>query len=135
MENMQEKDNKMGFVQKLIEDTNNGDWDFYWKYNEGSDTYTLNKPKHYLSGLNFTTANKNKYIIFPNGAGLESESLGELEIAVRGSLLGTMNQMIEMYLAGKELTPDAKAALAEQEKNKSVEPKTKVVEKTTKKSA
>lgn len=126
----------MGFVQKLIEDTNNGDWDFYWKYNEGSDIYTLNKPKHYLSGLNFTTANKNKYIIFPNGAGLDSESLGELEIAVRSSLLGTMNQMIEMYLAGKELTPDAEEALAEQEKNKNAEPKTKAIaEKPTKKSA
>jgi hypothetical protein len=117
----------MSFIQKLIDDTNKGDWDFYWKYNEGSDTFTLNKPKHYLTGLNFTTANKSKSVIFPNGSELFTEQLGNLETAVRSSLLSTMNQSIEMYLANKELTPDQEAILAEQESKKNaVEPKAKV---------
>jgi hypothetical protein len=109
----------MNFVQKLIDDTNNGDWDFFWKYNEGSDTFTLNKPKHYLSGLNFTTSNKIKSIVFPNGSELFTTKLDELEGAVRASLLSTMNQSMNMYLAGKELTPEEEATQAEQEKNKS----------------
>lgn len=109
----------MNFVQKLIDDTNNGDWDFFWKYNEGSDTFTLNKSKHYLSGLNFTTANKSKGIVFPNGSELFTEKLDELEGAVRASLLSTMSQSMDMYLAGKELTPEEESAQAEQEKNKS----------------
>ena len=65
-------------------------WDFFWKYNDGSDTFTLNKAKHYLSGLNFTTANKSKSIIFPNGSELITEQLDGLETAVRASLLNTL---------------------------------------------
>jgi len=126
----------MNFVQKLIDDTNNGDWDFYWKYNEGSNTFTLNKPKHYLTGLNFTTTDKNKTIIFPNGSGLDTEHLKELETAARSSILNTMSQSIEMYLAGEELAPDVQATLADQETSKVSKPesKTKPIEKPTKKS-
>lgn len=117
----------MSFIQKLIDDTNNGDWDFYWKYNEGSDTFTLNKPKHYLAGLNFTTANKSKSVIFPNGSELFTDKLSDLETAVRASLLSTMNQSIEMYLVNKELTLDQETILAEQESKKNaVESKIKV---------
>ena len=123
----------MNFVQKLIADTEKGDWDFYWKHNEGSNVYTLNKAKHYLTGLNFSVTSDYNHIIFPNGYKVETDLLSFLEDAVWESIERTVSEMIKMYLAGKELTPDQEEAQAEQEKNKSVEPKTKVVEKTTKK--
>jgi hypothetical protein len=105
----------MSFTQKLIDDTKKGDWNYYWKYSDGSGTYTLNKPKHYLSGLNFTTREKSKELIFPNGFALETEQLGELEEAVRKSLEDTVDEIVKLYLVGKELTPEAEAAQAEQE--------------------
>ena len=128
----------MNFVQKLIDDTNNGDWDFYWKYNEGSNTFSLNKPKHYLTGLNFTTTDKNKTIIFPNGSGLDTEQLSELETAVRSSLLSTMNQSIKMYLAGEvpvadTNAPDSPNTSASQVTNETSVSGTKPIEKPTNK--
>ena len=93
----------MNFVQKLIDDTKAGSWDFCWNFNIGSQSYALIKTKYYLSGLNFTTANKNKNIIFPNGSSLESELLGELETAVRESIMNTAIKMVDMYLSEKDL--------------------------------
>jgi hypothetical protein len=113
----------MNFVQKLIDDTNNGDWDFVWKYNDGSKTYTFNKTKHYLSGLNFSLENNNPLIIFPNGYGLKTDLLSELESAVLQSLERTVDTSIEMYMSGKELTPEEEVAQAEQEKNKTTKEK------------
>jgi len=111
----------MSFVQKLIDDTKNGDWDYCWKYSDGSGTYTLNKQKHYLSGLNFTTREKSKELIFPNGYALESEQLGDLESAVLFSLEATVDDSVKLYLAGKEITQEQQDLKDEQE---SAKPKT-----------
>jgi hypothetical protein len=105
----------MSFVQKLIDDTRNGDWNYCWKYSDGSGTYTLNKQKHYLSGLNFTTREKSKELIFPNGYALESEQLGELESAVLFSLEATVDDSVKLYLAGKEITQEQQDLKDEQE--------------------
>jgi len=120
----------MNFIQKLIQDTDNGDWDFMWKYNAG--TYTLNKPKHYLSGLNFTTREKKKFIVFPNGSELTAKPakmLEELKNSVRESLIRTMDISIRLYMNEKEMTPEEESTQAEEETNKNVEPKEKPIEK------
>jgi hypothetical protein len=125
----------MSFVQKLIDDTRNGDWNYCWKYSDGSGTYTLNKQKHYLSGLNFTTREKSKELIFPNGFALESEQLGELESAVLFSLEATVDDSVELYLTGKEITQEQQDLKDEQEaaKPKPVDSKVKPKEAITKK--
>jgi hypothetical protein len=105
----------MNFVEKLIEDTYNGDWDFFWKYSDGSKTYTINKAKHYLSGLNFSFENDKKLIIFPNGYGLTTELLEELRDSVDNSLERTVDKSIEMYLGEKELPVDPDDVLPEPE--------------------
>jgi len=105
----------MKFVQKLIDDTNNGDWDFKWKYSDGSQTYTFNQPKHYLSGLNFSlTANK-KLLIFPNGYGLETTLLENLKKAIDVSLERTVDESMRLYVEGKEMTQEQEDLAAEQE--------------------
>jgi hypothetical protein len=75
----------------------------------------LNKQKHYLSGLNFTTREKSKELIFPNGFALESEQLGELESAVLFSLEATVDDSVKLYLAGKEITQEQQDLKDEQE--------------------
>jgi len=105
----------MKFVQKLIDDTNKGDWDFKWKYSDGSQTYTFNQPKHYLSGLNFSlTANK-KLLIFPNGYGLETPLLKNLKEAIDVSLERTVDESMRLYVEGKEMTQEQEDLATEQE--------------------
>ena len=56
----------MNFVQKLIDDTKSGLWDFAWKYSDASQNYNFNKEKHLLRGMNFSLTEP-KTMIFPNG--------------------------------------------------------------------
>lgn len=107
----------MSFVQKLIDDTKNGMWNYDWKYNDGSKIYTFNKPKHFLSGLNFVASieNKGKEIIFPNGVALETEQIKELEEAVIFSLEATVDDSMKRYIAGKEVTQEEEAAQSEKD--------------------
>jgi len=103
------------FVQKLIDDTNKGDWDFKWKYSDGSQTYTFNQPKHYLSGLNFSLMVNKKLLIFPNGYGLETNLLENLKKAIDASLERTVDESMRLYVAGKEMTQEQEDLAAEQE--------------------
>ena len=105
----------MKFVQKLIDDTNKGDWDFKWKYSDGSQTYTFNQPKHYLSGLNFSLMVNKKLLIFPNGYGLETNLLENLKKAIDASLERTVDESMRLYVAGKEMTQEQEDLAAEQE--------------------
>jgi len=105
----------MKFVQKLIDDTNNGDWDFKWKYSDGSQTYTFNQPKHYLSGLNFSLLANKKLLIFPNGYGLETNLLENLKKAIDLSLERTVDESMRLYVEGKEMTQEQEDLAAEQE--------------------
>jgi hypothetical protein len=98
----------MNFIQKLTEDTLNGDWDFRWKYNDGSKTYTFNVPKHYLTGMNFSIEKDADMIILPNGFGLiySKESLIALKNAVDASLENTADKSTEMYLSNEGVTEE-----------------------------
>jgi hypothetical protein len=131
----------MNFVQKLIDDTKNGMWNYDWKYNDGSKIYTFNKPKHFLGGLNFMASieNKDKEIIFPNGVALETEQIKELEEAVIFSLEATVDDSMKRYIAGKEITQEEEDAQAEKDALKksadvkTTEPKVKPKESVAKK--
>jgi len=105
----------MKFVQKLIDDTDNGDWDFKWKYSDGSETYTFNQPKHYLSGLNFSLLANKKLLVFPNGYGLETNLLENLKKAIDVSLERTVDESMRLYVEGKEMTQEQEDLAAEQE--------------------
>jgi hypothetical protein len=108
----------MNFTQKLIDDTKNGTWDFYWKLNEGTKTYSFTKPKHFLSGLNFSLEKDKSLIVFPNGYGLKTGLLSLLEEAVLESMERTVDTSIQMYVSGEELTPDQEAEQEAQDENK-----------------
>ena len=110
----------MKFVQKLIDDTNKGDWDFKWKYSDGSQTYTFNQPKHYLSGLNFSLLANKKLLIFPNGYGLETNLLENLKKVIDVSLERTVDESMRLYVEGKEMTQEQEDLAAEQEAAKAV---------------
>ena len=96
----------MNFIQKLIQDTNNGMWDYYWKYSEGSDSYTFNKVKHYLTGLTFSLIKDKTLIIFPNGYGMRysEELMKQLRDTIDISLERTVDDSIKTYISGQELT-------------------------------
>lgn len=98
----------MNFIQKLTEDTLNGNWDFHWKYTDSSKTYSFNVPKHYLTGMNFSLEKDADMIILPNGFGLiySKESLIALKNAVDTSLENTADKSTEMYLSGEGVTEE-----------------------------
>lgn len=109
----------MNFVEKLTKDTEKGDWDYCWKYSDGAMSYTFNKPKHYLSGLNFSL-NDLRTMVFPNGFVIYYDIglMDNLSEAIDISLARTVDEMVNLYMAGEELTPEQEAAQAEQEKEK-----------------
>jgi len=111
----------MNFIQKLTQDTLNGDWDFKWKYNDGSKTYTFNVPKHYLTGMNFSLEKDPDMVILPNGYGLiyDKNALKALKDAVDVSLENTADKSVEMYLAGETMTEEQQAN--EEEANTEIE--------------
>jgi len=127
----------MNFIQKLTQDTLNGDWDFKWKYNDGSKTYTFNVPKHYLTGMNFSLEKDPDMVILPNGYGLiyDKNALKALKDAVDVSLENTADKSIEMYLAGETMTEEQQASKEEDEADQPVEekPKEKILKKSEKK--
>jgi hypothetical protein len=97
----------MGFIGKLTEDTANGLWNFTWKYNEGSNTYTFVVPKHYLNGMKFsiTKNEKGKFLdfynlILPNGFGLSysKDVMLQLEKAVLASIEETVRISLGYYM-------------------------------------
>jgi hypothetical protein len=98
----------MNFIQKLTQDTLNGNWDFHWKYVDGTKTYTFNVPKHYLSGMNFSLEKDSDMVILPNGYGLiyDKNALKALRDAVDVSLENTADKSIEMYLSGETMTEE-----------------------------
>lgn len=125
----------MNFIQKLTQDTLNGNWDFHWKYNDGSKIYTFNVPKHYLTGMNFSLEKDQDMIVLPNGYGLiyDKSAMKALRDAVDLSLENTADKSVEMYLAGETMTEEQQASEEENnaETGKIVEekPKEKVVKK------
>jgi len=88
-----------------------GKWNFSWKYNDGSKTYTFNVLRHYLTGMNFSLEKDPTMLILPNGFGLiyDKESLLALKNAVDISLENTADECIEMYLSGEEVTEEESA--------------------------
>lgn len=88
------------FLQKLIENTNSGDLDFVWKYNDGSKSYTFIIPKHYLSGMNFSLEKDFGLLIFPNGFAIEysKENINQLKDSINISLERTVETSIKMYV-------------------------------------
>jgi hypothetical protein len=108
----------MDFIEKLIVDTYKGDWDFFWKYSDGASTYSITKPKHYLSGLNFSLDKDETLITFPNGYGLmcPKEQLRQLRDEINLSLERTVDECIQLYLAGKEMTAEQEKAESEKAK-------------------
>jgi hypothetical protein len=110
----------MNFIQKLIDDTDKGDWDFSWKYSDGSKSYTFQVPKHYLSGMNFSIDNDPNIMIFPNGYSIKYDKslLAKLKDSIDKSLERTVDECVKLYLMGKEMTPEQEAIAAEQEKAK-----------------
>jgi hypothetical protein len=117
----------MNFVQKLTEDTKNGMWDFAWKYNDGSQNYTFNKDKHILRGMNFSLTEP--MMIFPNGYVIyyKEDLMKNLAKEIDVSLERTIDESIVRYMVGNPLSPEQEEVAAEQEANKSTEPKVKDV--------
>lgn len=96
----------MNFIQKLIQDTNNGMWDYCWKYSDASDSYTFNKTKHYLTGLTFSLIKDKTLTIFHNGYGMRysEELMKQLRDTINISLERTVDDIITTYISGEELT-------------------------------
>jgi hypothetical protein len=117
----------MNFIQKLTQDTLNGDWNFSWKYNDGSKTYTFNVPKHYLTGMNFSLEKDPDMVILPNGYGLiyDKNALKTLKDAVDVSLEKTADESVKMYLVGETMTEEQQASEDESKVEQPVEEKSK----------
>jgi hypothetical protein len=98
----------MNFIQKLTEDTLNGEWDFGWKYTDSTKTYAFNVTKHYLTGMNFSLEKDPEMLILPNGYGLiyNKEAMVALRDAVDVSLESTADQSIEAYLSGEGVSEE-----------------------------
>jgi hypothetical protein len=60
----------MRFIEKLIQDTKNGNLDFAWKYSDGSKTYTYSIPKDPMNGMSLDAKRASNTIIFSNGFGV-----------------------------------------------------------------
>jgi hypothetical protein len=126
----------MEFLEKLIADTQAGKWDFNWKYSgEGSDTYSFNRPKNYLSGLNFSISKDKKAIVFPNGFIVTDEeaTLKRLRDAINISLERTVVTIIGSYMSGDASMPKEKDGEEDtQPKKEDTQPKEKEIVKTKK---
>jgi hypothetical protein len=88
------------FLDKLIEDTNNGDLDFVWKYNDGSKSYTFVLAKHYLSGMTFSLEKDSELLVFPDGFAVQysKEDIIRLRDSINLSLERTVETSIRMYI-------------------------------------
>jgi hypothetical protein len=88
----------MKFLEKLIEDTKDGDLDFIWKFNE-PDKYTFFAPKDPMNGLNFDLS-KDNVIIFPNGFGLlcDKERLNVLKDEIRKAIQRGAISIMDQYV-------------------------------------
>jgi hypothetical protein len=91
------------FMDKLISDTKNGEWDNGFSVNAAGNLFTFTAPKQILTKANFSL-DKNKkgkeigsgVFVFPNGYGIWFENLSELKDAVLESLQRTVvDQMAE----------------------------------------
>lgn len=71
----------MKFIQKLIQNTKDGNLDFIWNYTDGSKKYTYKLMKDPLNGLNFSSDASDNLLIFPNGFGLECQR-SDLDILI-----------------------------------------------------
>ena len=126
----------MNFIQKLTEETKNGNLDFIWKYNDGAKSYTFVYPKHPMNGLNFSLLNVKGTgeIVFPNGGAtnFSKESLKELERVVIESIIRTMDSIKKDYTSGvidKDLQAQEKEVEDKKEEVKENKTKDKVVKK------
>ncbi len=96
----------MNFIDKLISDTLNGDWDYAWIWS--NDKYTFKVAKHPMSGMNFQIeygGKKNEVLdeqvlVFPNGFGnsFSKDKMLELQEAITVSLERTVVDSKKNYL-------------------------------------
>ncbi len=96
----------MNFIDKLISDTLNGDWDYSWIWS--NDKYTFKVAKHPMSGMNFQIeygGKKNEVLdeqvlVFPNGFGnsFPKDKMLELQDAITVSLERTVVDSKKNYL-------------------------------------
>lgn len=99
----------MRFIEKLIQDTKNGDLNFVWKYNEGSKTYTYSLPKDPMNGMSLDAKRVSNTIIFPNGFGVNfnRKDLDVLLDEIDISLQRTVTTIIHDYI--DEVSNDTQA--------------------------
>jgi hypothetical protein len=127
----------MNFIEKLIEETTNGNLDFSWKYNDGSKMYTFKIPKHPLNETSFSLVKDPELIVLPNGCGIDysKDLLRKLRDAVDQSIIRTADTIMADYVSGeidKQLEEDKKKEEDKKENNIN-ESEVKVEKKTVKK--
>jgi hypothetical protein len=128
----------MNFIEKLIEETINGNLDFVWKYNDGTQMYTFKIPKHPLNETSFSLAKDPGLIVLPNGCGVDysKELLKQLRDAVDQSIIRTADTIMRDYVSGeikKQLEEDKKKEEASKSENNVNELEVEVEKKTVKK--
>jgi len=105
----------MKFIEKLIQETKNGQLDFVWKYS-GSN-YVFSFPKHPMNGMNFVLIYDKKsnieLMIFPNGGGIgfDKSSMHLLADEIDQAILRANDVIVNDYISGtieKEMTEVAK---------------------------
>jgi hypothetical protein len=98
----------MNFVEKLIEETKNGNLDFVWKYSNAN--YKFSYPKHPMNDMFFTYIEDEKRfakltditMVFPNGAGIrfDKNQIKALALEVDMALLRANDVIVNDYLSG-----------------------------------
>ena len=109
----------MKFVQKLIQDTKDGKFDFSW-YFSNPDKYTFKQTKHPLSDMNFNLSDSKDSIIFPNGLSLQStkEEMSILREEVVRAMNRAVDALIKDFVSGT-IETDLEEAKKKKEQEKS----------------
>lgn len=116
----------MNFIDKLISDTLNGDWNYSWIWS--NDKYTFKVAKHPMSGLNFQieyggkkgALSEKQLLIFPNGYGVEYPSdiilkLKEaIDLSLENTVVDTQKNYINPPVVEDEETIEPKATMDEE---------------------
>ena len=94
------------FIDKLILDTLNGDWNYAWIWS--NDKYTFKVAKHPMNGLNFQieyggkkgAISEEQSLVFPNGYAITypKDKISELSEAILISLERTVIDTQKKYI-------------------------------------
>ena len=94
----------MNFIEKLIQETKSGKFDFIWQYVGSS--YKFDFPKHPMSRMNFVLVNNKKsnveLMVFPNGGGInfDKSSMQLLASEIDRAILRANDVIVSDYISG-----------------------------------